>query len=113
LPSRRGHGYGRSVWISLARWWMSVIGGILIGVGLLLCCQIHVVRHLRQQVEDAFFFRRWVGKVTFVAQTYDVQTALVLNKINESTIQECERIAIALLALGSACALSVPFLRKR
>ena len=92
---------------------MAVFGGILVGVGLLLACQIHVVRHMRQQVDDTFFLWRWVGKATFVAQTHDVQTAIVLEKIPESTIQECERIAIALMALGSACALSVPFLRRR
>ena len=92
---------------------MSVFGGMLIGVGLLLAGQVHVVRLMRQRVEDTAGVWRWVGKATFVAQSHDVQTALVLNKIPEATVQECERIAIALVALGMACALSVPFLRKR
>jgi hypothetical protein len=97
--------------IRIVRWWLTLLGGILIGAGLVLHGQLTVACHMREQVEDTFFLWRAVGRMTFLFQGDAVQSALVLGDLPELVLVKSERAAWSLLFLGVILLLASALLR--
>ena len=94
--------------LRLARWWLILLGGILVGAGLVLHGQIAFSRYARTEVQNTFFLWRGIGRLTFAFQDPTRRIALVLDEIPEPVIQESDRAAWVLIVLGSALALVAP-----
>ncbi len=86
--------------LSVARWWMSVLGGMLIGAGLVLHGQVAVARFIREEVENTFVLWRGIGNLTFMFQGDQTQMALWLFDIPVRVITESNRAAWTLVAVG-------------
>ena len=94
--------------LRLARWWLIVLGGVLIGAGLVLHGQIAFARHARQEVANTFVLWRGIGRLTFAFQDPTRRIALVIDEVPEDVVRECDRAAWVLVVLGAALALAAP-----
>jgi hypothetical protein len=94
--------------LRLARWWLILLGGVLIGAGLVLHGQIAFARYARQEVANTFVLWRGIGRLTFAFQDPTRRIALVLDEVPEDVVRECDRGAWVLVVLGSALALAAP-----
>jgi hypothetical protein len=92
---------------------MTLVGGVLLGVGLLLYGQVRWADHLREEVRSTFFLWRLVGQITFMLHGMDRKTAMLIADIPEDYVKESEKISITLMILGGSMALVSPFLRSR
>jgi hypothetical protein len=97
----------------LARWWLTVLGGIFLGGGLVLHGQVALARHMRDEVAETFFLWRALGRMTFVFQDDTTQLALWLDEIPDRVLRESDRGAWALIVFGASLALMAPLCRKR
>jgi hypothetical protein len=97
---------------ALARWWVTILGGILIGGGLVLHGQIAFAKSCRSEVGSVFFLWRGVGQVTFIFQDDRTKLALWLNEIPEQVLVESDRAAWTLVVLGSVLAVTSTFFRR-
>lgn len=98
--------------LRFVRWWVILLGGILLGAGLCLHGQLAVAEHLRDQVQDTFFLWRGIGQVTFIFQDEVTQAALWMNEIPEEVVEESSSAAWTLCILGGLLACTAPLLRR-
>ena len=108
-PAGAAHGAGCApLFLRLARWWLILLGGVLLGAGLVLHGQIAFARYARQEVADTFILWRGIGRLTFAFQDPTRRIALVIDEVPEDVVRECDRAAWVLVVLGAAIALSAP-----
>lgn len=100
---------------ALAFWLCTFLGGGICGAGLFLLGQVHVLRHVREQVDQLNAFERFLGKFTFLWRELDEKVYLALSDIPQGYIDHSEEAAYWLIGLGFAgVALLVPwYLRRR
>ena len=98
--------------LALARWWLTILGGALIGGGLLLHAQVETLHALRSEVHGTFFLWRAVGQLTFVWQDDLTQAALWAGEVPAEVLRESSRGAWALVAVGTVLAVGSRFLRR-
>lgn len=98
--------------LRIARWWLTLIGGVLLGMGLVLHGQVAMVYYLRNEVEGTFFLWRWIGKLTFAFQDSETQTALTAADFRVSLIREADRGAWTLVAIGVILAATAFLVRR-
>ncbi|MBK8980395.1 MAG: hypothetical protein IPM29_31220 [Planctomycetes bacterium] len=96
----------------LARAFVLLMAGGLLGCGLLMMGQVHSLHYLRQEVRDTFFLWRGIGKITFAWQDDMTKAALWADDIPESVLREWEHGAWAFLALGALAALVAATMRR-
>jgi hypothetical protein len=94
--------------LRLTRWWLILLGGVLIGAGLVLHGQIAFAKYARQEVANTFILWRGIGRLTFAFQGPANRIALVLDEVPEDVVRESDRAAWVLVVLGAALALSAP-----
>lgn len=99
--------------LPLVRWWLTLLGGVLIGGGLVLHGQLAMAHVVRDEVESTFFLWRGIGRITFMFQDEATQVALALHEVTPSVFRESDRVAWALCVIGALLALATPFLRRR
>jgi hypothetical protein len=90
--------------LRVARWWLTLLGGVLLGMGLVLHGQVAVVRYMREEVGSTFILWRWIGKLTFAFQDSTTQTALTAHDFRVTLIREADRGAWTLVAIGAILA---------
>jgi len=98
--------------VRLARWWLLLLGGVLLGAGLVLHAQLACLQLARAQVERTFFLWRAIGKLTFAFQDGVTQAALWADEVPDAVVRESERGAWTLVVIGAALALSSVSLRS-
>jgi hypothetical protein len=86
--------------LRVARWWLTLLGGVLLGMGLVLHGQVMWTRYIRNEVENTFILWRGIGKLTFVFQDTATKTALTAHEFPASLINEADRAAWTLVAIG-------------
>ena len=95
------------------RWWVVLLGGVLLGAGLCLHGQLAVAQTLRDQVQNTFFLWRGIGQMTFIFQDEVTQVALWMNEIPEDVMRESKSAAWTLAIIGGLMACTAPLLRRR
>jgi len=98
--------------LKLARWWTILLGGALLGAGLVLHGQLAVAAHMRSEVQETFFLWRAVGQATFIFQDEVTKSALFLNEVPQSVLDESDRMAWTLTFVGAMLAIVAPFFRR-
>jgi len=96
----------------LVRWFLHLLGGVFLGMGLLLWGQAEFLAYVRDEVEGTFFLFRWIGKISFVFMSADKKVALALADIPPEAVQESVRWAKAFLVTGAALVLLSLFTGK-
>lgn len=98
--------------IRLMRWFLVLLGGVLLGAGLFLHGQVAVARDIRRQVDDTFFLWREVGKATFFIQSSDHRIGLTLAEVPEDVLAMSNRTGWILVCFGLAMAVATPLLLR-
>lgn len=98
--------------LAIARWWVVLVGGTLLGAGALLYGQVTTLYHLREEVHSTFFLWRALGHLTFVWQDDVTQAALWADECPESVLRESAHGAWTMMALGAVLCVGSAFLRK-
>ena len=98
--------------LPLLRWLFTVLGGILIGVGLALHGQVALVRYMREEVDRTFVLWRALGHATFAFQGGETRMALAMKEVPEEALRESDRAAWVLVAVGGLLTLTGPLLRR-
>ena len=99
--------------LRFVRWWVVLLGGALLGVGLCLHGQLAFARHMREEVENTFFLWRAIGRLTFFMQDEVTQAALWMHAVPDGVMRESDSAAWTLVVIGGLFALSAPLLRRR
>ena len=86
--------------LRVARWWLTLLGGVLLGMALVLHGQVMAVQHMRNEVSSTFALWRGIGKLTFAFQDSKTQTALLAHDFPVILIREADRAAWTLAAIG-------------
>ena len=94
--------------LRLARWWLVLLGGTLLGGGLVLHAQVALARHAREEVQRTFFLWRGIGQLTFIFQDDRTKLALWMNEVPPNVLRESDRGAWTLIVLGGVLALAAP-----
>lgn len=98
--------------LRLLRWWLAVLGGVLIGGGLVLHGQVAVALYMREEVDSLFFLWRGIGKLTFMFQDEVTQAALTVSEVPKQVLVEADRLAWVLVVIGTVCVVTAPFVRR-
>lgn len=98
--------------LAFARWFVTVVGGVVLGVGVTLHGQVAFARHLRSQVDGTFFLWRAIGNATFALQSDDVRLALAMSEVPEQALAESDRAAWMLVTVGGLVAATGALLRR-
>lgn len=96
--------------LRLIRWFLVLLGGVLLGAGLFLHGQVAVARDVRRQVDHTFFLWREVGKATFFLQGSDNRIALTLAEVPDDVLAMSDRTGWTLVWFGLGVALAAPLL---
>lgn len=86
--------------LRVAQWWLTLLGGVLLGMGLVLHGQVATVHYMREEVAGTFFLWRWIGKLTFAFHDSATQAALTAHDFPTTLILEADRGAWTLVAVG-------------
>ena len=70
------------------RWWLVFAGGMLIGAGLLLCGEVAMAEHLRNEGQGVFFLWRGLAQLTFIFHDDLTRTSLFLSDLPEHVFVE-------------------------
>lgn len=93
--------------VRLARAWVLVVGGCLLGGGLVMYGQVQSLHYMRAEVSNTFILWRGIGQLTFAWQDDVTQAALWAHEVPEVVVREWNRAAWTCMALGLlACVLS-------
>jgi hypothetical protein len=98
--------------LHLVRWWVGLVGGVLLGAGLVLHGQIACARYAKQEVEHVFVLWRAIGELTFFYQDDATQAALWLEDIPDGVLRQSDRAAWTMAVFGAAVAISSLFLTR-
>jgi hypothetical protein len=97
--------------LGIARWLLTVLGGVLIGCGLVLHGQVALARYMRNEVQNTFFLWRALGHATFVFQGGETRMAMAMAEVPAKALDESSRAAWVLVAAGGLVALAGPLIR--
>lgn len=103
----------RGWFASFGRWFLVVLGGVLLGAGLVLHGQVALVRAMTNEVHNTFFLWRAIGHATIFLQGSDVKMAMAMAEVSPSVLRESDFAAWTLVAVGSLLALAGPLLPRR
>ena len=67
--------------LSIVRWGLVLIGGVLIGAGLVLHGQVALAHYMRAEVDNTFFLWRAIGEATIFLQGSDVRLAFAMREV--------------------------------
>lgn len=95
------------------RWLMVLIGGLLAGIGLTLHGHVAMSHYMRQEVDKTFVLWRAIGRATFYFQGGETKMALAMSEVPKEALEQADRAAWVLLAIGALLACSGPFVRPR
>ncbi len=98
--------------LRIARWWLTLLGGVLLGMGLVLHGQVMAVHYMRNEVANTFILWRGIGKLTFAFQDSTTQTALTAHDFPVSLIREADRASWTLVAIGVILAATAFLIRR-
>lgn len=93
------------------RWFVVLLGGVLLGTGLALHGQVALAWHMRSEADHTFVLWRWLGQATFAFQGGETRVALAMREVPESALRESDRAAWTLVITGGVVALTGPLLR--
>lgn len=93
------------------RWLMVLIGGLLLGAGLTLHGHVAMSHYMRQEVDKTFVLWRAIGRATFYFQGGETKMALAMREVPEEALEQADRAAWIVLAIGALFALTGPFVR--
>lgn len=99
--------------LTLARWWMVLVGGIILGAGLFLYGVNVSAQYVREEAANTFFLWRWIGHITFPFQDDATKLALWLHQVPSEMIDESGRDAWTLIVVGSLLVVLSPCCRSR
>jgi len=99
--------------IAVARWTLTLLGGVLVGAGLVLHGQVALAHYMRHEVDSTFFLWRAIGEATIFLQGGDVRFAFALREVPAEVLRESDTAAWTLVAVGAFLSLTVPLLPKR
>ena len=95
------------------RWFLVLLGGVLLGCGLTLHGQVALARHARAEVENTFVLWRAIGEATFYLQGGETRMALAMREIPPEALRESDRVGWVLIALGLMLAVTAPLVHAR
>ena len=98
--------------LRLLRWLTVLLGGLLLGTGLTLHGQVALARYMQGEVENTFVLWRAVGKATFYFQGGETRMALAMSEVPPAALDESDRAAWVLVAIGVLLALCGPLIRR-
>ncbi|MCR9244321.1 MAG: hypothetical protein NXI31_04765 [bacterium] len=98
--------------LACMRWFMVLLGGVLIGCGITLHGQVALARHAGNEVENTFVLWRAIGRGTFYFQGGETRMALAMHEIPPEALDESDRAAWVLIVLGGVLAFSAPLVRR-
>jgi hypothetical protein len=98
--------------LRLARWWVVLLGGVLLGMGILLHAQVTTMFQMRDEVGSTFFLWRALGQLTFVWQDDLTKAAIWANECPEPVLRESRRAALTMMLLGALFCVGSAFIRK-
>lgn len=98
--------------LGLARWFFTLLGGVLLGGGLVLHGQVAMARYMHSEVDHTFFLWRAIGRATFAFQSDDVRLALAMKEVPPAALAESDRAAWVLVIIGGCIAVTGPLLRR-
>lgn len=101
------------MFVRLVRWWLVLIGGVLLGAGAVLHAQVALAQHSREEVQSVFFLWRGFGQLTFIFQDDETKMALWLNELPAEMLLESQRAAWTLVLVGVVVASFGTFVRPR
>lgn len=97
--------------VRIARWFFTLLGGLLLGAGMVLHGQVALARYARHEVASTFFLWRELGNLTFAFQGGDTRFALAMAELPDRVLRESDRAAWVLVTIGGLVALVGPLLR--
>lgn len=98
--------------LAFVRWFVAVVGGLLLGGGMTLHGQVAFARYVKQEVDSTFFLWRAIGDATFAFQGGETQMALAMGSVPDEALKESDRAAWVLVIVGGLVALTGPLLRR-
>lgn len=98
--------------LAFVRWFVAVVGGLLLGGGMTLHGQVAFARYVKQEVDSTFFLWRAIGDATFAFQGGETQMALAMGAVPDEALKESDRAAWVLVIVGGLVALTGPLLRR-
>jgi len=96
----------------LMRWFMVLLGGLIIGVGMTLHGQVALARYMREEVDRTFVLWRAIGEATFYFQGGETRMALAMKEVPEQALRDSNRAAWVLVFIGGLFALCGPLIRE-
>lgn len=94
------------------RWFLTLLGGVLLGGGVVLHGQVALVRAMTNEVHQTFFLWRAIGRATIFLQGGDVQMAFAMTEVPPEVLRECDFAAWTLVAVGALIAIAAPLLPR-
>ncbi len=101
------------MFLRIARWQLTLVAGVLLGMGLVLHGQVAVARHMQDEMDNTFILWRGIGKLTFFLQDNQTQAALAIHGMPRELIREADRGAWVLVGIGGILAVSAFLIHRR
>ncbi|MFY9341412.1 MAG: hypothetical protein WAT39_02905 [Planctomycetota bacterium] len=98
--------------LAILRWFVVLVGGVLVGGGLVLHGQVAFARYMRQQVASTFVLWRAIGNATFAFQGGENRMALAMAEVPEVALVESDRAAWVLLIVGGLVGVTGPLIPR-
>lgn len=95
------------------RWLLTLLGGLVAGVGVTLHGQVAFARFLQDEVDGTFFLWRAIGRATYWFQGESTQLALAMAEVPESALRASDVAAWTLVAVGGLVAVAGLLLPRR
>lgn len=86
------------------RWLLTLLGGVVVGVGVTLHGQVAFARFLQDEVDRTFFVWRAIGRATFWFQGEEARLALAMAEVPPSALRASDVAAWSLVAIGGLLA---------
>ncbi len=95
------------------RWLLTLLGGLVAGVGVTLHGQVAFARFLQDEVDGTFFLWRAIGRATYWFQGESTQMALAMAEVPASALRASDVAAWSLVAIGGLLAVVGALLPRR
>ncbi|GDY03497.1 hypothetical protein LBMAG49_28260 [Planctomycetota bacterium] len=95
----------------IARWWLLLIGGILLGAGMELHGLVAIAHRMVDEVDQTFPLFVAIGRATIFLLGNDQRIALMLKDVPPDVLDECTRSGFILMTVGGLFAVTAPILR--
>lgn len=98
--------------LGILRWFAMVFGGLVLGAGMTLHGQVALAHYMQNEVDNTFVLWRALGHATFYLQGGETRMALAMSEVPPEALEEMDRAAWVLVAIGLLIALCGPLIRK-